>query len=184
MCDKPPTDDEMMTPALRQAMDLVDTIFAETDLSKEREVRGFVDRSGWGAGGWDDEPDSVMWLAEAPPHYRCQAFRSPWLGHWCGYVGVPPGHPLHGVADYSDPRVRELDVHGGVTHSYGREGYLWAIGFHCANVRDVQPGFEARLASLRLTRSVSSCYKPLAFVRAEVESLARQLARIAEGATP
>lgn len=36
------------------------------------------------------------------------------VGQYNGYVAVPPGHPLSGV-DYNDPRLAEIDVHGGLT---------------------------------------------------------------------
>ena len=56
----------------------------------------------------------------------------------CGYVRVPPGHPLHGA----DDGVPDVDVHGGLTfaaiepcveHDDG-QGY-W-FGFDCAHCTD------------------------------------------------
>ena len=48
----------------------------------------------WPAGPWHNEPDlrafDVLGL-------RCAVIRHPKLGHLCGYVHVPPGHPLDGV---------------------------------------------------------------------------------------
>jgi hypothetical protein len=92
-----------------------------------------VDKSGWGSGPWQDEPDKKQWL-DLETRLPCLAVRGPG-GHWCGYVGVTESHPLHGK-DYNDcvvPELHEshegdendwhysctpggmLDCHGGVT---------------------------------------------------------------------
>jgi hypothetical protein len=55
----------------------------------------YVDRTGWPPGPWDDEPDRFAFIAHG---YQCLILRD-LGGSLCGYVGVPPGHPLHGV-DY------------------------------------------------------------------------------------
>lgn len=50
-------------------------------------------------GPWDDEPDSIDFESHGLPcKMRRGGFES---GHWCGYVGVPKGHPLHN-AEYGD----------------------------------------------------------------------------------
>lgn len=94
-----------------------------------------IDKSAWPRGERDDEPDKVQWPDEATG-LPCLAVRHPELGHWCGYVGVAPGHPLYGI-DYGEPidpaeraRCAEedgtsawefdrpesvLDAHGGIT---------------------------------------------------------------------
>lgn len=68
-----------------------------------------IDKSDWGHGLWQDEPDKVQWVDETTG-LDCLIVRTP-LGHLCGYVGVPPDHPWHGV-DY-----------GGCTkgHSHGED---------------------------------------------------------------
>jgi hypothetical protein len=59
-------------------------------------------------------------------------------GHRCGYVRVPPGHPLHGKV-YDSP---DVDVHGGLTFSEIEEckehadGQGWWFGFDCAHAGD------------------------------------------------
>jgi len=53
-----------------------------------------VDRTGWGSGPWDGEPDKRQWQDEATG-LPCLIVRTT-LGHLCGYVGVPEGHLLHG----------------------------------------------------------------------------------------
>ena len=55
----------------------------------------FIDKSTWTRGPWDSEPDRVEWRDPASG-YACLALRGP-VGAWCGYVGVPEGHPAHGL---------------------------------------------------------------------------------------
>jgi hypothetical protein len=104
----------------------------------------------WGAGPWCDEPDRVEFDAHGLP---CLMQRIP-MGTWCGYVAVPPGHPLHGkqpsarvfCADRSKLAVRGiipafleamredddstvsldvlLDVHGGLTYADACHGKI------------------------------------------------------------
>lgn len=59
-----------------------------------------VERVGWDPGPWDREPDHVQYVDDATG-YDCLAVRQPSSGHWCGYVGVPAGHPLFG-RNYND----------------------------------------------------------------------------------
>lgn len=55
-----------------------------------------VDKSGWGPGPWNDEPDKRQWQDEATG-LPCLIVRSP-VGALCGYVGVPPDHPAYGLS--------------------------------------------------------------------------------------
>lgn len=57
------------------------------------------------------------------------------LGHLCGYVVLPPGHPWRGK------ETQELwgsSVHGGITFSgpMPEEGVEWAVGFDCGHYGD------------------------------------------------
>lgn len=79
--------------------------------------------------------------------YPCVIVRV-YLGHLCGYVGLPEGHPYYGMkygqigAQEGDPRV-----HGGVTYtewinpSTGDEDGFWWVGFDCAHAGDYSPGW-------------------------------------------
>src|SRR5688572_19554792 len=48
---------------------------------------------------WESEPDAIDWVDEATG-LAC-AVRRGGVGALCGYVGVPPGHPLFGLS-YDD----------------------------------------------------------------------------------
>lgn len=55
----------------------------------------------------------------------------------CGYVRVPPGHPLHGK-NYDD---FDIEVHGGLTFAEEEpcaheDGIGWWFGFDCAHAGD------------------------------------------------
>ena len=67
------------------------------------------------------------------------------MGHRCGYVGVPKGHPLYGM-NYDKAEAEGITAHGGLTFSDGDEdggmwhlgfdeGY-WYLGFDCAHIGD------------------------------------------------
>lgn len=93
-----------------------------------------VDKTDWLRGPWDDEPDKIQWIDETTG-LDCLIVRNG-SGALCGYVGVPPEHPWHGL-DYSghldvpcEDRERgecwwedghspesTLKVHGGLTYS-------------------------------------------------------------------
>lgn len=131
-------------------------------------------------GPWNDEPDKVQWPSDTglPCMIRRGGF-----GAWCGYVGVPPGHPLHGLG-YSDV---DVDVHGGLTYAAPCDGNeetgichvpgpgepdpVWWFGFDCGHAFDLMPGMPADLAMIE-----SAVYRDVNYVTAETERLAKQLA--------
>jgi hypothetical protein len=122
--------------------------FHEMGWEEAMESSTFIDKSTWGDGPWQDEPDRVEWrdgelvglIKRVSTH-----------GAWCGYVGVPPGHPWHGRPMF-DPSLSGIEVHGGVTYAAacevsaegadpralichipapGEPEELWWIGFDC-----------------------------------------------------
>lgn len=144
-----------------------------------------VDKSKWGPGPWQSEPDRVEWRHLG---FACLMRRQPESGHWCGYVAVPPGHPWHGrgYSGVFDPESCEyvvqplpVDVHGGLTYADkcngpichvpqpGEPDDVWWLGFDCAHHRDLTPGHMAFAGP-------ADVYRTADYVRAEVESLARQ----------
>lgn len=80
------------------------------------------DKTEWERGPWDHEPDKRQWV-DAESNLDCLMVRNHG-GAWCGYVGVPPKHPMY-QQDYEKPNV---EVHGGLTfadfcHEPSREEY-------------------------------------------------------------
>lgn len=57
-------------------------------------MRNYKDKSTWGEGPWTSEPDRLEF--ETACGLTGLVLRGP-LGALCGYVGVPPGHPLYKV---------------------------------------------------------------------------------------
>lgn len=105
-------------------------------------------------------------------------------GVWCGYVGVPPSHPLYGKG-YEE---LDLTVHGGLTYASacalhichtpkpGEPDNVWWFGFDCGHGGDLTPAFITLYERCKLAPSIfEETYKPLSYVKAEVERLAKQL---------
>lgn len=127
-------------------------------------------------GPWHDEPDHVAF--EVPGGLACILHRNL---SWCGYVGIPPGHPWYGKG-YSD--LPDVDVHGGVTYAEvgqgeiclgpGESDDLWWIGFDCLHHMDLAL-FDLALSgdNLGLARS-GGTYRDLAYVQNETKRLANQ----------
>jgi hypothetical protein len=87
------------------------------------------------------------------------------LGHWCGYVKLPTGHPW---ANKNPDQIR-AQVYGGVKFveaAPGKEG-KW-VGFACNEPGDLQPGM---MKWKRETLS-SGVYRDYNFVVAETNKLA------------
>lgn len=156
--------------------------------NERQETRGEVDRTGWPAGPWDGEPDRVEWRARG---LACLMVRGD-LGQWCGYVGLPPGHPWRALDQASIDAA--ADAHGGIT--YGPEACAgrichvprpgevddvrW-IGFDCAHCFDAVPGLMRWRHGHRALLP-GEAYRDVAFVVAEVERLAGQAEEEARGA--
>lgn len=158
----------------------------------ERVWTAVVDRTGWPPGDWAGEPDKVQWT-DPDTGLVCLAVRNEWLGTWCGYVGVPPGHPLHGE---DEEEAQHLDVHGGLTFSGscdeelpieraichipepGQPDDVWWLGFDCAHAWDMSPWKVKNRAeedgSIFVFRGYET-YRTLDYVRGQCASLARQL---------
>ena len=111
-------------------------------------------------------------------------------GHRCGYVRVPPSHPLHGTG-YEVPNV---EVHGGLTFAEEEpcaheDGQGWWFGFDCAHSGDasMDPDVDPTTLSAegRMRWGINQkypmtpgyeTYRSQAYVERETEDLARQLA--------
>jgi hypothetical protein len=160
-----------------------------------------LDKSKWQRGPWDAEPDKVQWRDEATG-LPCLAVRGP-VGAWCGYVGVPPGHPWHGK-EYDACQTAERDewgcsgpfVHGGLTFSgacshgdpahsichvpgRGEPDDVWWLGFDCAHSGDYTD-MKCDDAWLARFPPRGDVYRDLDYVRREAASLAAQAASAGE----
>ena len=72
---------------------------------------------------------------------RCAVTQAREAEHRCGYVRVPPGHPLYG-AEYGADSVDSLRAHGGINFSEieprteHEDGQGWWFGFDCGHAGD------------------------------------------------
>lgn len=128
-------------------------------------------------GPWTSEPDSKEWEAHG---FRCVLRRGPG-NHWCGYVGIPNGHPAFDMP-YRDDLFCGVDVHGGLTFGslhprhLPDDGLYW-VGFDCAHYGDLSPDYAKYFSSL-----ADGEYRDINYAIAETERLAQQLAAMTEGA--
>lgn len=155
-----------------------------------------VDKSTWGDGPWQQEPDKRQWRDPATG-YACLIVRGP-TGALCGYVGVPRKHKAYG-RKYDDVDVA---AHGGLTFSRhctddpieqgichvpgeGEDDRVWWLGFDAAHAGDLSPGHEAVMnkiyADVGQERPTSAyirdeVYRDLPYIEAEVTALAKRLA--------
>lgn len=131
---------------------------------------------------WKNEPDHLVWTDQTTS-LTCMIHRNP-VGALCGYVAVPPGHPLHGLA-YNSDAADHILVHGGLTYSNpcvdplchvpapGEPDDVWWFGFDCAHSGDYIPGYERHFDALPFLRD--GTYRDVAYVQEECRLLALQL---------
>ena len=157
-----------------------------------------IDKSAWGEGPWQTEPDRIDWIHAG---YACMMLRHPDWGNWCGYVGIDRAHPFYGEKPFDLP----LEAHVGVNYGAkcrefichvpapGMPADVWWLGFDCGHTFDFAPGraaFECevnkRIPALgvlaereeelnRLHPFLRGEYRPLDYVKHVTERLAEQL---------
>lgn len=142
-----------------------------------------------GEGPWHHEPDREEFQAHG---FTCIVNRAI---AWCGYVGVPPGHPWHGKK-YDDVTQKDgnyVEVHGGLTYADkcqgpichiakpGEPDDLWWLGFDCAHSGDLTIFDIDGVIPDRLRAPIGwhDTYRDLAYVKSETEQLAKQAAEVA-----
>lgn len=162
--------------------------------AKER-IWYFVDKSDWGEGVFQDEPDKISWT-DTETGLPCLIVRGP-LGALCGYVGVSEEHPWFGK-DYSASLSGEewgcdtpdsiLEVHGGITFSDycqeyeehgichipepGQSDCVWWFGWDAAHSYDFCPKLP------ELSAFSEAVYRDIDFVRDQTTKLAQQLSKV------
>lgn len=176
-------------------------------LPSDARIYTTMPKDDWGKGPWANEPDKVQWL-DPKTGLDCLMHRNH-SGTWCGYVGVPEGHPLY-AKPYGEAES-SVDVHGGLTYADfcrdtsdesigichvpypGMPERVWWLGFDCHHSWDFAPGMTARLRKIRRemkdthpalfrrrdVRMPREHYWTMREVIAEVEKLAAQLRAIA-----
>jgi hypothetical protein len=145
------------------------------DVSRQTSIQPLdIDRTKWGPGPWDGEPDRIDFEAHGFP---CLMLRNS-FGAWCGYVAVPREHPAYGRG-YDE---MEVQVHGGLTYADQCRGHIchepkagqsedvWWVGFDCAHSGDMIPAFRRGFSA-----NLGETYRTVSYVRREVENLANQL---------
>lgn len=153
------------------------------------------DKAHWGDGPWQSEPDKRQWV-DKTTGYPC-LIRRGGLGAWCGYVGVPEGHPLFEKAHYDD--YDAVGVHGGVTFTdhcladhapetgichiveEGEDDNVWWVGFDCNHGDDIAPesAYLYKEMNLPSDRWGGASYKTIEYVTNETLGLAQQLKALA-----
>ncbi len=136
------------------------------------------------AGPWHNEPDREEFTQSG---LHCLLHRAP-LGHWCGYVAVPPRHPLHNKEwDHGDCESK-LEVHGGLTYSEmctgpvchvpppGEPENVWWFGFDCAHSGDLIPSMAISIVTGKWKEY--DTYRDINYTREQTKHLARQLAAL------
>lgn len=151
-------------------------------------------------GPWSDEPvDKLAWR-DAATGLACILLRQH-DGVWAGFVGVEPGHPLHGFHADALPAAAGLSPHGGIDYAEAcsRQGPeaiqichvpqrdrvrptgqvmqrddAWWFGFAADKPGDLVPtGAKPRLA-----REEGEIYRDIDFMYRETTKLAHQLKEI------
>lgn len=150
----------------------------------EKISQTFISKDTWLSGPWHHEPDRVQWRHKSS-ELICLMVRSASSGAWCGYVGVPPGHPffginhtaitnsvdVHGGLDYSAPCQEDEPIHG-ICHVPlpGEAQAMWWFGFSCVHPGDLYPRFAGITGD-----AIQLTYKNEEYVHCETECLADQL---------
>ena len=173
-------------------------------------VYHFADKSTWGDGQWQHEPDKCLWQ-DKTTDYHCCIRRSPGSGSWNGYCAVRKDHPCAGL-NCDDEPVASIDIHGGLTYTeaaipideHGGDPNLspeyrigdpewakyalWVFGFDCAHVWDLIPSiWEMREPGGILYRkeqpkwATQEVYRDWNWGTEEVKHLANQFAEAARG---
>lgn len=162
----------------------------------------------WGYGEWVEEPDEVHWEYKG---IKCRIHRQInlienqvlGLGHLCGYVIVPKGHPWEKM----NTLEIDCDVHGGLTYEENTEEGL-EIGFDCAHYRDETPYTTEKILKYEMKQrkvgspeylhvrsqvekmeefnktwlygNIEKTYKNISFVKEQCESLVDQMLKAKE----
>lgn len=170
------------------------------EVFKERTL-SWIDKSAWGEGPWQFEPDKISWVDPAT-NFPCLIVRGSLLGALCGYVGIPPEHPwfgknywesISGIEGRDDSPEYLLNAHRGINFSRpcqednkergvchlpesDESDHVWWYGFDCAHAGDIWPAMNDVDAFPNVGSQES--YKDVDYIRQQVRLLATQLSVI------
>jgi hypothetical protein len=133
-----------------------------------------IDKSTWGPGPWQSEPDRVDFVHAG---FACFVRRREDHGNFCGYVGVPHEHPLYGKP-YDDAEVAPLErrrLNQRIPRVRPRRAAFESFRFRLAHSRNHARRQIERVRAVE-TQPPHVVYRDLPYVRAECERLAEQLA--------
>ena len=140
------------------------------------------DKSKWGPGPWQSEPDILEWVDE-DTKLPCEVRRNS-SGALCGYVSIPESHPYFGMG-YDD--LHFINVHGGLTYAgvahrksdieklaapEDMEPKFQKFGFDCAHSGDYSP--RSKEWDMHSRYGDSGEYRTLQYVQSECKDLATQ----------
>lgn len=136
-----------------------------------------IDKSTWGDGPWQTEPDDAQWTEEKSG-LACRIIRTRHSGSLCGYVGIPLENCWHGKGYDEIPEVIQSHTHGGLTFAdyYDHDdSNLWWLGFDCAHCDDFSPYHTVTLKKIMGDSYMSwhgEIYRDFEYVKSRVEDLA------------
>lgn len=148
----------------------------------------WLNKKSFPKGVWRQEPDLCYWESYG---LSCLAIRDMSLGIWKGFVGVEPGHLFHSKSIEEVLKTEEaseifFSVYGGICtagpliakyKSYNRN--LWWLGIETTHGSDYMPLLKLDMQNPDIARTVGDqTYKDFAFIRREINKLARSIARI------
>lgn len=148
------------------------------------------DKSTWGEGDWQNEPDQAQWISKSLP---CLIIRNS-NGNFCAYIGVPATHPYynkhhddvvlyaHGNVNFSGKQIPKDDKQAEDCDSADSTNEtVWWFGFSCDHVCDYQPAKHIRNQSddqIAIDTANNGTYRNIHYVMCEVETLVGQLASV------
>jgi hypothetical protein len=159
-------DDEGLTPDQRQHWE------AKAGRPLDRETDWGLwnpPRSQWGDGPWQTEPDLVEWREDGVP-YPLMMIRG-MQGAWCGYAGLPPGHPLFGAGTRGGASLTQeitwaspCGDDDGPLRPTGEPPNCWWLGFDCAHVMQYAPRIDCLIRRERSDAHSFAMFNPDRYV--------------------
>lgn len=147
-----------------------------------------VDKTSWGEGPWQEEPDKKQWLDPATG-LPCLIVRNDG-GALCGYVGVFSDHPdfgrhydtidveVHCGLTFGDFCAESADESRYICHKSSDAREVWWLGFDCSHCYDVRPADNAVLRRYSFGDGAGiATYRDWGYVVCGVLDLARQLSQ-------